>query len=133
MPRKKKIQYGRPPKGFRSKFEASLADWLDSNNLLYEYEPCKIKYVVPAVERSYTPDWRVNGILFEQKGMFKFEDMKKMILLQEQYPDTPIRIIFQNANTKIRKGSPTTYGNWATKHGFKWVDWRDLTKEFFEK
>jgi hypothetical protein len=133
MARKKQIKYGRPEKGFRSKFEASLADWFEKNNILYEYEPCKIKYTVPAVVRSYTPDWRIGDtILVESKGMFKYEDMRKMILLQEQHPDTPILLIFQNSKTKIRKGSPTSYGDWATKHNFKWVDAKQLTKDFFK-
>ena len=29
-----------------------------------------------------------------------------------------------NAKSKIRKGSPTTYGEWATKKGFIWADWK---------
>lgn len=126
-----KIKYGKPAKGFRSKFEAQLADWLEQHNLLYEYEPCHLKYTVPSVERKYTPDWRVNNTFIETKGLFKYEDMRKMLLLKEQYPDTPFLIIFQNAKTKIRKGSPTTYGMWAEKNGFKWTDWKSLTKEFF--
>ncbi len=129
--RRSKIKHGRPPKGFRSKFEENIANWLESNNLLYEYEPCRISYTVPAVERKYTPDWRVNGILLESKGLFKYDDMRKMILLKEQHPEKPIKIIFMNSKTKIRKGSQTTYGDWADKHGFIWTDWKNLTKEFF--
>ena len=34
-------------------------------------------------------------------------------------------MLFMNANNKIRKGSPTTYGEWATKKGFIWADYRD--------
>ena len=64
--------------------------------------------------------------------MFKYEDMRKMILLQEQHPDTPILLIFQNSKTKIRKGSPTSYGDWATKHNFKWIDAKQLTPDFFD-
>lgn len=131
--RKKQIKHGRPEKGFRSKFEASLADWFDKHNLQYEYEPCHLKYIVPAVVRRYTPDWRVNNTFIETKGIFKYEDMRKMLLLKEQHPDTPIRIIFQNSKTKIRKGSMTTYADWATKNGFIWCDWKDINEEFFKE
>ena len=130
--RKKQLKFGKPEKGFKSKFEASVAEWFEQNNLLYEYEPCHLKYTVPSVERKYTPDWRVNNTFIETKGLFKYEDMRKMLLLKEQYPDTPILLIFQNSKSKIRKGSPTTYGQWATKHNFKWTDWKTLTKEFIK-
>ena len=132
MARKKKIQYGRPEKGFRSKFEASLADWFEKNNILYEYEPCKIKYTVPAVDRNYTPDFRIGDVLYEAKGFWDFQSIMKMKLLKDQCRATPIRLIFQNPNTKIRKGSPTSYGSLATKMGYEWIDAKQLTQDFFK-
>ena len=50
--RKKQLKFGKPEKGFKSKFEASVAEWFEQNNLLYEYEPCHLKYTVPSVERK---------------------------------------------------------------------------------
>jgi len=40
--------------------------------------------------------------------------------VRDQHPGLDLRIIFQDASKKITKNSPTTYGMWATKHGFKW-------------
>ena len=33
-----------------------------------------------------------------------------------------IRIVFQSAKTKIRKGSKTTYGMFCDKHGIMWAE-----------
>ena len=47
--------------------------------------------------------------------------MDKMLWVKEQHPDKQFYMLFMNANNKIRKGSPTTYGDWATKKGFIWA------------
>ena len=44
--------------------------------------------------------------------------------VKEQYPDYIFYIFFQNARVKLRKGSKTSYGDWATKAGFIWSDKR---------
>ena len=38
-----------------------------------------------------------------------------MKLVIEQHPDKDIRFVFQNPNTKIAKGSKTTYAIWCQK------------------
>ena len=50
------------------------------------------------------------------------EDRKKHLLIKEQHPELDIRIVFQSARTKIRKGSKTSYGDFCDKHGIPWAE-----------
>jgi hypothetical protein len=60
--------------------------------------------------------------LVETKGRWVIEDRKKHLLIKKQHPELDIRIVFQNAKTKIRKGSKTTYGDYCDKHGIIWAE-----------
>jgi hypothetical protein len=119
--------------GYRSGLEEVISNKLAENNIDGEYEKHKIKYVKPATEHTYTPDFKLpNGIFVETKGRFVTEDRKKHVLIRKQHPELDIRFVFQNSKNKIRKGSPTTYADWCNKHGFKYADkvipqeWLDL-------
>lgn len=109
-------------KGYRSGLEEMIATLLRIHNIkaLYEDKEHKIKFVQPAVNRSYLPDFVLpNGIIIETKGRFTMADRTKHLLIKEQYGDKyDIRFIFSNENAKLYKGSPTTYGEWCKKHGF---------------
>jgi len=74
------------------------------------------------IESVYTPDFILpNGVVVETKGHFKSDDRRKMLAVQAQHPDLDIRLCFQNATDKISRAKRSmTYGQWATKHGFKW-------------
>lgn len=118
MARKRKGKY-------RSKFEKSVGGLLEEANVSFRYENKKdvLKYVQPATEHTYTPDFVLpNGIIVETKGRLTMYDRKKMVLVRESNPDKDIRFVFQRANNKIRKGSKTTYAKWAEKNGFKWAE-----------
>lgn len=107
---------------YRSGLEDTLADELKSAGVPVLYEAMKIKYVTPAVNHTYTPDFLLpNGIIIESKGYFSSDDRKKHLLIKEQHPEYDIRFVFQNPNTRLYKGSPTTYGMWAEKYGFKYA------------
>jgi len=98
---------------------------MDTWNIEWEYEPEKFEYVLPG--RRYTPDFKVtrsDGTTFmaEYKGYLRPEDRTKMVAVQQSHPDLDIRFIFGNAKKLITKGSKTTYGMWATKHGFPWAE-----------
>ena len=110
---------------YKSKFEAQLGKELGKKA---EYEPDKLAFIQPAKNRNYIPDFKIikNNIYIEAKGKLTWEDREKMIWVKEQHPDKDIRILFMNASNKIRKGSPTTYGDWATKNGFIWADYKTL-------
>jgi len=90
------------------------------------YEPDRLKFKQPEAIRTYIPDWKVKDkVYIETKGKLTVEDRKKMIWVKEQYPDHTFYLFFQNARVKLRKGSKTSYGDWATKAGFMWSDLRD--------
>lgn len=105
---------------YKSKFETSFAALLKSLKIPFVYEALKLKYKVPVKNRTYTPDFQIGNTYIETKGYFDAEDRAKLLLVKEQHPELDIRLVFMNANTKIHKKSTTTYGDWATKHGFKW-------------
>ena len=118
--------------GFRSGFEADVATTLTEDKIKYGYETMQITYVVPEVSRSYTPDFILpNNVIIEAKGRWTIEDRKKHLLIKKQHPTLDIRIVFQNANTKIRKGSKTTYGNFCDKHGIIWAN-KEIPKSWYK-
>ena len=109
-------------KGYRSGLEESLDNYLREFGVDGQYEQHKIKYIKPATNHTYTPDFRLpNGIYIESKGWFLPEDRKKHLLIKEQHPEMDLRFILQSPNGKIYKGSKTTYAQWCDKHGFKWA------------
>lgn len=114
---------------YKSKFEKTVAASLKKAKLAFEYEPTVVRFVQPAKERKYTPDWRVKtksgDLLFvETKGKLTVEDRQKLVWVKEQHPELNLVLLFMNASVKLRKNSPTSYGDWATKNGFKWFDWK---------
>lgn len=109
--------------GFRSGIEVKVAKQLEEAGIKVEYETTKIKYVQPATNHTYTPDFVLpNGIIVETKGRFVAADRKKHLLIKQQHPDLDIRFVFQRSQNTINKGSKTTYADWAIKHGFKYAD-----------
>ena len=99
-------------------FEAKLATQLNPLGCGFSYETLVIEYMKKG---TYTPDFILpNGIIIEAKGLWVPEDRKKHLLVREQHPKLEIRLVFQNANNKIRKGSKTTYGMWCDKKNIKW-------------
>ena len=118
---------------YRSKLEALVAEQLDLNNIEYTYEDTntKIKYVKPAINRSYLPDFLIRSksgkhIYVEAKGIWDYNDRYKHLLIRQQHPEYDIRFVFQRAKQRIRKGSKTTYRDICEGHGrgiFKGVTW----------
>lgn len=117
---------------FKSKWEGQVAEQIEKYGLPILYEHDKIVYIVPESEHKYNPDFGIaKGVYIEAKGKWTSEDRKKHVLLKEQHPDLKIYIVFQNANQKIRKGSKTSYGDWATKHGIEWSH-KQIKKEWLK-
>lgn len=116
------------PKGartgaFRSGLEDRNAKHMDKLGVAFDFEMFHIKYTVPAREAKYTPDFVLrNGIIVETKGIWEVDDRKKHLLIREQYPDIDIRLVFSNSNSKIYKGSPTSYADFCRKHGILFAD-----------
>ena len=120
---KSKVRANAIKHGYRSGFEHKVADQLIESKTKFEYESTVIDYIKPETKHTYTIDFTLpNGILVETKGRWVIEDRKKHLLIKKQHPELDIRIVFQNAKTKIRKGSKTTYGDYCDKHGIIWAE-----------
>lgn len=117
--------------GYRSKFELDIAKWLEAEGVKFDYEPCKLKYIVPESVHTYTPDWAVNDesfTLWESKGNLTAADRKKLLHVRDSNLHVVIKIVLQNASVKIRKGSKTSFGDWCTANKFEWCDFKDKRK-----
>ena len=109
--------------GWRSGLEEDVAKALTSAGVPFTYEELKIKYIKPASEHQYTPDFQLdNGIIVETKGRFLIADRKKHMLIKRQQPHLDIRFVFSNSSQKLNKGSRTTYAQWCVKNGFEYAD-----------
>lgn len=107
--------------GYKSGLETRTAEFLEEHNIPVKYEESKITYVIPERKTFYKPDFQLpNGIFIETKGRFTAADRKKHILIKKQHPDLHIRFVFSNPNTRLRKGSKSTYATWCDKNGFKY-------------
>ena len=115
---KRQAKKKRPSKrtsNYRSGFEAKLANQLQRSGVEFQYETLQLEYKKVS---TYTPDFILpNGIIIEAKGLWVTEDRTKHLLVKQQHPDLDIRLLFQNAYNKIRKGSKTTYAMWCEKKG----------------
>jgi len=109
--------------GWRSGLEEDVAKALTEAGVPFTYEETKIKYIKPASEHQYTPDFVLdNGIIVETKGRFLIADRKKHMLIKRQQPQLDIRFVFSNSNQKLAKGSRTTYAAWCVKNDFLYAD-----------
>lgn len=118
--------------GFRSGLEDKFIKELEQYGIKPMYESREFKYTVPETVHKYTPDFPVSPhIIIETKGRFDVDDRKKMLLVKEQYPDIEFRMVFYNANQRIKKGSKTTYAMWCDKNGFKWAH-KTLPREWLD-
>jgi hypothetical protein len=112
--------------GKRSMGEVKFyAEHMEGKKFKADYEPDSFEYTVEET-RTYTPDFRVRlprkMYYIEYKGVLDLETRKKMVRVRDQHPDLDIRFVFQKAGNKIRKGSPTSYGDWCDQNGFLWAD-----------
>jgi len=112
-------------KGFRSGFEATVNEYLTAMEIEFGYETDTILYTQPEKPRKYTPDFvltKKDGtkMYIETKGRWTTEDRLKHGYIKECHPDLDIRFVFQNPNTKIRKGSKTSYADFCEKKGYKY-------------
>jgi len=120
----------------KSKPEVDFAKWMDENQISWKYELAKLEYTLPG--RRYCPDfWLLplpwgRQMVCEVKGWLRPEDRTKMIAVRDQHPEVDIRFIFVNASKTLSKKSKTTYGMWATKHGFLWAE-KTIPKEWMEE
>jgi len=114
-------------RGYRSGLEDKVATQIEGMNFPVIYEKEKIKFIHPARNATYTPDFKItlgDGQWFyvETKGIFSVADRQKHLLVREQNPEIEIRFVFSNSRSKLYKKSPTSYADWCGKHGFMYAD-----------
>lgn len=112
----------KPTPPYKSLFEEEVGEWLGKDGV---YENDIINYTVPETVHKYIPDWTLTKkVYLEAKGVLDSDTRKKMLWVKECNPDYLIILVFMNATNKIAKNSKTSYGDWATKHGFPWFCWK---------
>ena len=107
---------------FDSKFEERV--WQAARKGKTTYHPKPFPYTI---ERKYTSDFMVKAkknkkIYVETKGYFTSQDRSKLLRVRHFHPDIDLRLVFQRASNTLSKKSRTTYGEWASKNGFKWAE-----------
>jgi len=96
-----------------SKFQAATT----AKGWILGYEQDKVKYVIPASNHTYTPDFTVTkNVYIETKGLWTGADRKKAVLIKQQHPEIKILYVFQR-NQGLSKKSKTTYLDWCAKNG----------------
>lgn len=119
--------------GFRSGLEERIAEQLDQLGVEYTYEKVKLKYIRPASEHIYTPDFVLaNGIIVETKGRFLLADRMKHLMVKKHNPELDIRFVFSNSNARISKASKTTYAMWCRKNNYLFSD-KTIPKEWLDE
>lgn len=122
--------------GYRSGLEMQIAAQIRAQGIkvMYEDPDSKIKFVQPAKNRTYTPDFILpNGIIIETKGRFVSDDRNKHLWIKEQYgTEMDIRFVFSNSRAKLYKGSKTSYADWCHKNGFLFAD-KEIPEEWFNE
>ena len=113
-------------KGYRSGLEDKISDQILKAQVPLSYEEDKITYIHPPRTSTYTPDFKLpkqGGFFYvETKGRWVVADRQKHLLIRQQHPDLDIRFVFSSSNSKLYKGSPTSYGDFCRKHGFKFAN-----------
>ena len=120
----------------RSKFEKEVGKYLKQNKVKFEYEPKDkiVKYQIPATNHKYTPDFVIDGVMYETKGYIRsVAERRKYVYVAEQNPDLKLVMVFQNPNLPIRKGSKTTYKMWFENNGIQTMSIKEFKKKYENK
>lgn len=117
---------GKTDRGHRSKLEDLVAILVKD----YNYETEVLNYIYPETKKRYLPDFTKDHVVIEAKGRFTAADRKKMLLVQEQFPDRAFLMVFGRAQNTLSKKSKTTYGDWCTKNNLSWVDILTFKKDY---
>jgi len=71
----------------RSSWEAKFAEYLDKNNIDWEYETRTYSL---SNGLTYTPDFITNDVMYEVKGYFHEDNKEKFYLFKTEYPNEKI-------------------------------------------
>jgi len=110
--------------GMRSMGEVRCAADMKRNKIKYQYETLVMEY--QHKPQKYTPDFIIersgHRTIIEYKGKMTNETRKKLLSIQRCNPTARICLVFEKPNNKIRKGSKTTYWQWAEQNNFPWSE-----------
>lgn len=103
----------------RNNLEQTYWNYLQRHTSELNYEKSSLPYVLT---KKYIPDFELTTksgrkFFIEVKGYLRPEDRTKMVAVKEANPNVDIRLLFAQ-DKPIRKGSKTTYMDWARKHGY---------------
>lgn len=126
----------------RSGFEQRVMNDLTKRGIEHTYETLQLNYIKrecphcgEVVDRgTYKPDFiipRKSGVrlVVEGKGYLDSANRTLMQRVKRDNPDEDIRFLFQR-DQPIRKGSKTTYSQWAQKNGFPWAIGESIPSEW---
>ena len=124
--------------GYRSGLELKVSEQITEANYPVNYETETLHYIVPQKNSKYTPDFiftKKNGeiMYIETKGRWTSVDRQKMKHVLQSNPSIDLRLVFQNPNQKISKGSKTTYEVYANKLGIQHVAKKEIPQEWLEE
>lgn len=142
---------------FDSQLECNNYRFLEKQGVDFEYnsEQCEFNYYRPIQSgecqdcnsshvsslHKYTADFVFRTlktgklIHVETKGngyCFQPTTRTKHILLKKQFPESDLRFVFSNWNTKISRGAKTTNKEWAERYGFQSAN-KLIPKEWLEE
>lgn len=128
------IKLSKPKSKYKSKFEERMAKLLQLIRAPFKYEAREriVNYTIPESYHKYYPDWEVGDMILETKGLWDLDDRKKILHVLEQNPELDLRMVFENPNLPINKGSKTTYAKWCDKKGIKWGTINDVQRWILE-
>jgi hypothetical protein len=108
--------------GWRSGLEKLVGESLEARvgSCNWEFEPDTFLWTPETKVRRYTPDFKIytatgKVIYVETKGRWLRADRQKLRAVTAQHPDLDLRLVFQNPNARLYKGSPTSYARWTEK------------------
>ena len=124
--------------GYKSGLEHIVAEHIQTTEYPLNYETETLNYIVPERKAKYTPDFvftkKSGQLMFvETKGRWTSADRLKMKHVLQSNPGIDIRMVFQNPNQKISKGSKTTYEAYANKLGICHVAKKDIPAEWLSE
>ncbi len=98
--------------GFEELIEKQLIQWGGE----YTYETVTVYFTPPVKRRRKTWDWPITTrsgkkIIVETKGWWKPSVRLAELEAIRQNPEHDVRYVFENARTKIYKGSKTSYAD----------------------
>lgn len=108
--------------GYRSKFEANIAEQLDKSGVRYGYEVSRIFY---GRGQYYVPDFTLyypdgSEFYIEAKGWIDRKAHEKMVRVRDYHTHLDLRFVFQNGKTRVAN-LKSNVCQWSSRLHFRWA------------